>query len=75
MGTIKKEFVCSTILGDYYSWNIYKITDARNQIWFVAEPTIPSATRIADTIEELKGILEKDVARLIMLKKRERGGR
>lgn len=61
MGTIKKEFVCSTILGDYYSWNIYKITDAHKQIWYIAEPVNHGATRLGDTLEEVKAKLEADV--------------
>lgn len=58
----------------YYQYRVFKVIDGHKQVWYIAEPAIPSATRIADTLEELKGKLEKDVIRLTMLKKRE-GGR
>ena len=56
----------------YYQYRIFKVVDGHKQVYYIAEPQIPSATRIADTLDRLKTILEKDVARLIMLKKRER---
>ena len=56
----------------YYQYRIFKVVDGHKQEYYIAEPAIPSATRTADTLEELKVKLEKDVARLIMFKKRER---
>jgi len=56
----------------YYQYRIFRVIDGHKQVYYIAEPAIPSATRIANTLEELKAVLEKDVARLIMLKKRER---
>ena len=56
----------------YFQYRIFEVIDGRKQIYYIAEPAIPSATRIADMLDELKATLEKDVARLVMLKKRER---
>lgn len=57
----------------YYQYRIFKVVDGHKQEYYIAEPQIPSATRIANTLEGLKAILGKDVVRLTMLKKRERG--
>lgn len=56
----------------YYQYRVFKVIDGHKQVWYIAEPQIPSATRTADTLEELKAKAEKDVARIIMLKKRQR---
>lgn len=58
----------------YYQYRIFKVVDGHKQEYYIAEPQIPSATRIADTLDRLKATLEKDVARLTMLHKRQRGG-
>lgn len=45
----------------YYQYRIFKVVDAHKQVWYIAEPAIPSATRLADTIEELKAKVEADI--------------
>jgi len=57
----------------YFQYRIFEIIDGRKNVFYMAEPKITSATRIADTLEELKVKLQADVNRLTMLKKRERG--
>lgn len=59
----------------YWQYRIFCVVDGHKQVFYLGEPKIPSATRIADSLEELRAKIEKDVTRLMMLKKRERGGR
>ena len=54
----------------YYQYRIFKVVDGRHNVYYIAEPKIPSATRIANTLEELKAKLELDVKRLIKLNTR-----
>lgn len=56
----------------YYQYRIFEIIDGRRNVFYMAEPKIPSATRIADTLEELRVKLRADINRLTMLKNRER---
>lgn len=56
----------------YFQYRIFEIIDGRKNVFYMAEPKITSATRTADTLEELKVKLQADVNRLTMLKKRER---
>ncbi len=56
-----KEFMYSIIVGDYYAFNVFRITDAAKQIYFVGSPQGHGGTRIADTEEELKKLLEAEV--------------
>ena len=49
----------------YFQYKIYRIVDAHKQTWYCAEPTIPSATRLGDTLEELKKKVEADITLLI----------
>lgn len=57
----KKEFMYSIIVGNYYAFNIYKVTDAALNVYYIGNPQGHGATRIADTEEELKKELEKEV--------------
>lgn len=57
----KKEFMYSIIVGDYYAFNVYKVTDAARQIYYIGSPQGHGATQIADTEAELKKLLEAEV--------------
>jgi len=57
----KKEFMYSIIVGDYYAFNIYKVTDAAHQVYYIGNPQGHGATQIADTEAELKKLLEAEV--------------
>ena len=57
----KKEFMYSIIVGDYYAFNVYKVTDAARQIYYIGSPQGHGATQIADTETELKKLLEAEV--------------
>ena len=50
--------------GRFYQYNIYKIVDGNWQIYYQAEPIGKGVTRIGETIEELRRILEADVKTL-----------
>ena len=53
-----------------YEYRIFKVVDGHKQVYYLAEPSKPSATRSADSLEQLKIKLKADVARLIMLARR-----
>ncbi|MBO5714321.1 MAG: hypothetical protein J6R83_02735 [Clostridia bacterium] len=57
----KKEFMYSIIVGDYYAFNIYRVTDAARQVYYIGARTNHGVTQIADTEEELKKLLEAEV--------------
>ena len=57
----KKEFLYSIIVGDYYAFNVYKVTDAANQVYYIGSPQGHGGTRLADTEEELKKLLDAEV--------------
>lgn len=56
-----KQFIKTVCIGNYYFYCFYKITDFVGQIYYVAEPVLHGCTRTAETEEELKAILERDV--------------
>lgn len=49
------------ITGNFYRYNVYKITDAKNNIYYNAEPVGAGVTRCAKNLEKLKEILDNDV--------------
>lgn len=57
----KKEFMYSIIVGGYYAFNVYKVTDAAKQVYYIGSPQGHGGTRLADTEEELKKLLEAEV--------------
>lgn len=57
----KKEFLYSIIVGDYYAFNVYKVTDAAKQVYYIGSPQGHGGTRLADTEAELKKLLEAEV--------------
>lgn len=57
----KKEFMYSIIVGDYYAFKIYKVTDAALNIYYIGSPQGHGGTQIADTEAELKKLLEAEV--------------
>lgn len=50
---------------NYYQYKIFQVVDAHKQSYYIAEPAIPSATRLADTLEELRKKVEADIPKLI----------
>lgn len=56
-----KEFLYTIIVGDYYAFRIFKVTDAAHQIYYIGSPQGHGGTRIADTEDELKKLLAAEV--------------
>lgn len=57
----KKEFMYSIIVGDYYAFRVFRVTDAARQVYYIGSPQGHGGTRLADTEEELKKLLEAEV--------------
>lgn len=47
--------------GGYYQFRIFKILDAHKQTYYTGEPVGHGGTKIADTLDELKVLLESEV--------------
>lgn len=48
-------------VGGFYTYTCYQITDAKKNVFYIAEPRGPiGVTRGADTIEELQEIIDND---------------
>jgi len=58
---VTKDFMYSIIVGDYYVFNVYKVTDAAKQVYYIGSPQGHGGTRLADTEAELKKLLEAEV--------------
>lgn len=56
-----KTYIKTICVGNFYNYAIYKITDYYGRGYYEAEPLTSGATRISDTEETLKSILENDV--------------
>lgn len=56
-----KTFVKTIAIGGYYTYCVYKITDWVGRTYYCAEPVLHGVTRTAETEEELKRILERDL--------------
>lgn len=56
------------ISGNFYTYTLYKITDAKGGCFYIAEPKgVTGATRAAETIDELQELLDADVAMLNLI--------
>lgn len=56
-----KEFLYTYSTGGFYQFNIYKITDAAHQVYYIGSPLAHGATKLADTIEDLLKQLDSEV--------------
>lgn len=52
------------IAGNFFTFTVYRITDAKGNFFFIAEPRGIGATRCARTEEDLQKQLDKDVPML-----------
>ena len=60
-----KTFVEQYCAGKFYRYNIYKIVDGNWQIYYQAESVDDKGvTRLAESVEELKQMLESDAIML-----------
>lgn len=58
---VTKDFMYSIIVGDYYAFNVYKVTDAAKQVYYIGERMNRGGTVIGNTEEEVKRLLEAQV--------------
>ena len=56
-----KEYLYTYCTGGYYQFKVYKITDAAHQVYYVGHPVSHGGTKLADTEEELKRLLDTEV--------------
>lgn len=61
MNKIKKEFLYTICVGNFYQYNVYKITDAAHYSYFVAHPITHGGSVLTEKEEEIKPLLEKQV--------------
>ena len=62
---MKKKRIGIHIVGNFYVYTIYQITDAKGGYFYIGEPHAAiGATRSARTVEELQKILDADKAML-----------
>ena len=59
MTKIKKEFLYTLTVADFYSWNVYRITDAAKYSYFVAHPVNHGASVLTEVEAEIKPKLEQ----------------
>lgn len=58
---LRKEYLYAIIVGNYYVFDVFKVTDAAKQIYYIGSPQGHGGTRIADTEDELKKLLAAEV--------------
>lgn len=59
-----KTYLKTICVGNFYNYNIYKITDSVGRSYYCAEPTRYGVTRIAENETTLTNILNSDVKQL-----------
>ena len=59
-----KEHIGQMVGGNFYTYNLYKYTDGKGIVLFIAEPTSLGATRSARSIEQLQAIVNLDADRI-----------
>lgn len=55
-----KEFVGHFIAGNFYKYSVYKVTDAKNMVLYIAEPVGMGGTRVSLSQADLFVQLQKD---------------
>lgn len=56
-----KEFLKTIIVGNFYVFKLFKVTDAAKQVYYIGERTNRGGTVIGDTEEDVKKQLEAQV--------------
>lgn len=57
----QKEFLRTIIVGNFYVFKLFKVTDAAKQVYYIGERTNRGGTVIGDTEEDVKKQLEAQV--------------
>ena len=68
---MNKKYIGYYIAGNFYSYSIYEITDAKGQKIYNAIPVGQGATRVADNLPDLYYQLENDVRMLNYIARQE----
>lgn len=58
---VTKEFLRFIIVGNFYFFKLFKVTDAANQVYYIGERTNRGGTVIGDTEEDVQKQLEAQV--------------
>ena len=58
---VTKEFLRFIIVGDFYMFKLFKVTDAAHQVYYIGERTNRGGTVIGDTEEDVQKQLEAQV--------------
>lgn len=58
---VTKEFLRTVIVGGFYIFKLFKVTDAAHQVYYVGERTNRGGTVIGDTEQEVVKKLEAQV--------------
>lgn len=61
MNKATKEFLRTIIVGDFYIFRLYKVTDAAHQVYYIGSRTTRGGTVLGDTEEEVIKQLEAQV--------------
>jgi hypothetical protein len=56
-----KEFLRLIIVGDFFQFKLFKVTDAAHQVYYIGERTNRGGTVIGDTEEDVQKQLEAQV--------------
>jgi hypothetical protein len=57
----KKEFLRTVIVGDFFVFKLYKVTDAAKQVYYIGSRTNRGGTVIGDTEQDVIRQLEAQV--------------
>lgn len=61
MNKATKEFLRTIIVGNFYIFRLYKVTDAAHQVYYIGSRTTRGGTVLGDTEEEVIKQLEAQV--------------
>ena len=65
-----KEFLRLIIVGDFFQFKLFKVTDAAHQVYYIGERTNRGGTVIGDTEEDVQKQLEAQVPLIKQKKKK-----
>lgn len=57
----KKEFLRTVVVGNFYAFNLYKVTDAANQVYYIGGRINHGGTVLGDTESDVIAQLEAQV--------------
>jgi hypothetical protein len=69
---VTKEFLRTIIVGDFYVFKMFRVTDAAHQVYYIGSRTTRGGTVLGDTEEEVIKQLEAQVPILNLYSSRTR---